>query len=193
MFGSVRVKDNTNSSNKTCYLLVAEIGEEGTFDRNGAIQYYSYEGFPFTRVIGVVPKDYDLERLARCIHRKIYNQQYAGLMEYNTRIAKAHQNGKEKDAAEYRQCRDEVLAHMLDCVVYDHKLKRRPNSIPKNLVSEWVVRHPYATTIPWEDTYYRFFLLSVLEIEITDDDQYFEANDVYHFDFESYMPRKEEG
>ena len=77
---------------------------------------------------------------------------------------------------------------MLDCVVYDHKLKRRPSSIPKNLVSEWVVKHPYAAAMPWEDTFYRFFLLRVLEIEVTNDDHYFQANDVYPFDFESYMP-----
>lgn len=190
MVGSVRVRENDPNSNNTCYLLVAEIGMEGTFDCNGAIQYCSYEGFPFTRIIGVVPKDYDLERLARCIHRKIYNQQYAGLMAYNTRIAKAQQNGKEKDVAEYRQCRDEVLAHILDCVVYDHKLKRRPNSIPKNLVSEWVVRHPFAVIMPWEDAYYRFFLLRVLEVKVTDDTQGFDAKDVYSlFDVESYMPK----
>ena len=176
-------------NNNTCYLLIVEIGEEGIFDLNGAIKYYSYEGFPFTKVIGVVPKDYDLEHLARNVHRAIYNQQYDGLMEHNRLIAAAKQAGKESEVAKYCKGRDEVLAHMVDCVVYDHKICRRPGFVPKKLVSEWVIRHPFAALTPWDDyALYRYFLLKVVEVEVASSSHHFTANDIYNFDIESYMP-----
>lgn len=183
---------NSSSSNHdtpTRYLLVAEIGEEGALDANGAIRYYIYEGFPCTKIIGIVPKDYNLERLARSIHRKIYNQQYEGLLEYNNLITKAKREDRLKDALSLANRRAEVTAHMIDCVVYDHKLRRNPKFIPSNLVAEWIVRHPFNALTPWEEHCdYRYFLLKIIEVEVASDTEHFKANDVYDFDIESYMP-----